>query len=59
MEGGVIDMKEESGCDKKDKCVPGKVMLVKKKKKNYIYIKGILRYFMALKVQCIKCWKLI
>lgn len=39
MEGGVIDMKEESGCDKKDKCVPGKVMLVKKKKKTTYTLK--------------------
>lgn len=49
-----ININEESGCDRRDEGVPEEVTLAKT-----LHIKGTLRCFMRLKVQKIKCWKLI
>lgn len=52
MKGNMINKK--SGCDNSDEHVPEEVILVKTSPH-----KNSQRYFMTLKTQRIKCWKLI
>ena len=50
----LIHVNEESGCDKKDEGVPEEVMSA-----TTSHERNSQRDFMRLKVQRIKCWKVI
>lgn len=52
-EGEVIDINEESCCEEKDEDDP------EERHWQKLHIKGTLRYFMTVKIQKIKCWKMI
>lgn len=54
-EGKLTDINEECGCDKKKEYVPKEVTLAKKPS----HLGNSWSYFVTVKAQKIKCWKLI